>query len=281
MNSRSFKCSLAASLILGTGLISGTGISPVFAPALANTQDVQAAVPTSAAVNPSQLSTIAGALTYRERMLPPAGAIATVFLQDISRADAPAQTLQSVRYDVGGHGVPFGYAIQVPTSRLQPNMRYAVRAEIRDAGGSLMWTTDTTVLIDPAKVNQIMPTIMMVRAGAGTAQVTNPLVGDPWRVEYINGAGVIDNSNTTLQFAQGGRLSGSTGCNNYTGTYKVDGNALEISPLAVTERACAPAIGDQQNRFLSFMSNVHSYKVHDDGSLGLFTNDGRSLVATR
>ena len=36
-------------------------------------------------------------------------------------------------------------------------------------------------------------------------------------------------------------VSGNAGCNDYTGSYTVDGEKLTIGPLAATKKACGPA----------------------------------------
>jgi len=43
----------------------------------------------------------------------------------------------------------------------------------------------------------------------------------------------------TMQFHPDGKLSGNSGCNNFSGTYKIEGNLLYISQVAGTKRACA------------------------------------------
>ena len=47
----------------------------------------------AAAAARAQAATIRGSAAYRERMALPPGAVLAVALQDISRADAPAETL--------------------------------------------------------------------------------------------------------------------------------------------------------------------------------------------
>jgi putative lipoprotein len=89
------------------------------------------------------ISHVEGSVTYRERILMPAGSILSVSVQDISRADAPAETIAGDTYTLDGSGPPYDYRLRVFNDRVNPNHTYAVRAEIRDPDGRLAFTTDT------------------------------------------------------------------------------------------------------------------------------------------
>ena len=100
-------------------------------------------------------------------------------------------------------------------------------------------------------------------------------------MENIDGKGIVGNSNVTFLFASDGRVSGSTGCNNFSGEYVVDGDKIDIGPLATTRRACVPALGDQESRFLDVMSDVTGWNQDRWQRMVLSTDDGRILVATQ
>lgn len=80
--------------------------------------------------------------TYRERIMLPPGHVLTVRVEDVSRADAPAQVLAETSESLNGaphYRVTLGF----PTSQIDPRHTYAARAEIRDATGALVFVTDT------------------------------------------------------------------------------------------------------------------------------------------
>ena len=81
-----------------------------------------------------------------------------------------------------------------------------------------------------------------------------------WRVEDINGGGVIDRSQVTINVEQQGKIHGSTGCNRYSGKLALGGAAFLVSDVATTRRACAPAIAKQEQRFLDALNEATSYK---------------------
>ncbi|MEZ5366847.1 MAG: META domain-containing protein [Bryobacterales bacterium] len=228
------------------------------------------------------MAVITGTATYRERMLPPPRSTATVTLLDVSRADGPSKEVASQQYDLTDRTVPISFRLEAPSDSLKPNMRYVVRAVIRDPEGKLLWTTDTAYSVDPTKASQELEPLLLVRVRGGQAEPSGGgLAGPEWRVELIDGRGVIDNSQTSLEFGQDGRLSGSTGCNRYSTTYGVDGEKLEIGQAAVTQRACVPALNDQQARFLDVFRAITGYRMRPDGKLELLTSDGRTILASR
>jgi len=83
-----------------------------------------------------------------------------------------------------------------------------------------------------------------------------------WIAEDIDGAGVIDNAQSTLVFSPDGRVSGRAGCNQYGGTVKLSGASMIVDQVFSTRMACtAPALMDQETRFLAALQAVRSYRV--------------------
>ncbi len=105
------------------------------------------------------------------------------------------------------------------------------------------------------------------------------LVGKEWVVEDIAGRGVIDDARATLLFGEDGRLSGDTSCNRYFADYQVDGTKLRIGNAGVTKRACAPAVMNQEQRFLDVFNAVDSYRIDNTGTLVLSTSAGATITA--
>jgi heat shock protein HslJ len=59
----------------------------------------------------------------------------------------------------------------------------------------------------------------------------------------------------------GGTVSGSGGCNRYTGSYRVDARqALEIGPLATTRRACPGPRDELEGRFLQALERATRFQ---------------------
>ncbi len=98
-----------------------------------------------------------------------------------------------------------------------------------------------------------------------------PLVGTTWSATGINnGAGgvasLVAGSTVTAQFAEGGRLSGSAGCNRYTAPFTVGGgDSLALGAGASTRRLCTDAsVMQQEQHFLATFAQVARYVIDDD-----------------
>jgi heat shock protein HslJ len=61
-----------------------------------------------------------------------------------------------------------------------------------------------------------------------------------------------------------GTVGGSTGCNRYTATYTLDGDELEIGPIAATRMACIPPADAVERAYLAALERVTGWRVEDD-----------------
>jgi putative lipoprotein len=119
---------------------------------------------------------------------------------------------------------------------------------------------------------------------AGAEPKADPalLTGAEWVVEDINRTGVIDNSHLTLTFTAEGRVSGSTNCNSISGGYSVDGGKITFTPMAMTRRACvAPALAQQEQKYVAALRDEMDWKVTSDGALELTGDEGRRVLLRR
>ena len=114
--------------------------------------------------------------------------------------------------------------------------------------------------------------------GMGGDSSPPPLAGTLWQVEDIDGGGIIDRSNITLEFPGNTEIAGSTGCNRYFGSLAVGGDRFAVSGTGSTRRACVPAIMEQEQRFLAALQDAATYAVEDDTWLDLFDAAGDRRV---
>ena len=103
--------------------------------------------------------------------------------------------------------------------------------------------------------------------------------GAEWVVEDLAGEGIIDRSHITLRFMEDNRVAGRASCNRYMGGYNLTGEGLSFTPLASTMMACAPALMNQERRFLGLMEQVVDGRIDREGALVLRTADGDTLRA--
>ncbi|PBB78330.1 hypothetical protein CK218_24980 [Mesorhizobium sp. WSM3879] len=91
--------------------------------------------------------TIAGEVTYRERIALPPNAVLSVELADISLADAPATLLGQRKIVLAGQ-VPIKFEIGFDPKAIQPGRTYALQARIT-VDDRVIFVTDTRHQVDP------------------------------------------------------------------------------------------------------------------------------------
>ncbi len=217
-------------------------------------------------------TTITGTVVYRERMLLPEGAVATVRLEDVSLADAPARLIAET--SVPASTSPTAFSIDYDPARIEPGHTYAWRASIT-AGDELMFTTTERHTFDPEATG--VELLVQRVAGPDTAQL--PLAG-AWLAEDIDGGGVIDYLQTTLEIGADGKVSGNGGCNRFSGSATIEGGKITFGDLASTMMACAEAAMVQEMKLHAALAAARSYRI-DAAQRKLFLDDATGKVVAR
>lgn len=98
-------------------------------------------------------------------------------------------------------------------------------------------------------------------------------------VEEVSGTGVIDSSGAIIRFEPDNQVSGSTGCNRFSGATIIGAEQLVIGPISMTRRACAPAIMDQEKRISQALQQVATYRFDDKTDiLHFYDKDSQSVM---
>lgn len=86
-----------------------------------------------------------------------------------------------------------------------------------------------------------------------------------WELNTIGGRSldtkIFADGLPTLNFLQGNRITGNTGCNDLKSTFKLDKKSFSMTPAATTKKACQ---GDGEAQFLNALSKVKNIKVVAD-----------------
>lgn len=93
--------------------------------------------------------TLSGTASYRERVALPPDAQLIVRISDVSRMDAPSQTIAESKTATDGRQVPLAFSLDYDPAHVDPRGRYSVSARIVDRAGHLIWITDTHADIPP------------------------------------------------------------------------------------------------------------------------------------
>jgi len=143
-----------------------------------------------------------------------------------------------------------------------------VRGECSDGMSDRRYADTVTVTADGKTVKGCGGRILPPAAG---------IAGTHWTFVSIGGVPVVADRPTVLQF-NGDLLTGSAGCNRFSGRYAVDGTTLKAGPLIATEMACPGAGMTQEAAFFKLMAAPVSLSFADDGTLILTGPGGQTAV---
>lgn len=110
-----------------------------------------------------------------------------------------------------------------------------------------------------------------------TASSTALLLDTRWVIEQIDGKAVAEDAPEayiTLQSGEAQTVSGNTGCNAISGTFRVADGGLTFSGVAMTRRACLNA--NIESEFTGVLSRTAAYRI-SGGKLIL--TDGKNDIA--
>jgi uncharacterized lipoprotein YbaY/heat shock protein HslJ len=228
--------------------------------------------------------TIKGSAAYRERMALPPDAVFEATLEDVSRADAKAETIAQTRIPSPGNP-PIVFTIVYDPAKIVPGNRYAVRARVL-VNDTLLFSSDSS---NPV-LTQGHPTtvkIMMSKVSAGPASPApeggkppetaaggapaaappSPLVGTSWQlVRFQGGDGKVltpdDATKYTIEFGAGWQLNARIDCNRGRGSWKSSGPShLQFGPMALTRAMCPE--GSMHDQIVKQWPNIRSYVIKD------------------
>lgn len=114
-------------------------------------------------------------------------------------------------------------------------------------------------------------------AGAPGAVSFPELQGVDWVPDEPGFAAPGEGRGPALRFLDGDRVSGSGGCNRFTGPANAATGAVRIGPLASTRMACPGDAMQAEARFLSALERARGARL-DDGRLTLLDGAGAPLL---
>jgi heat shock protein HslJ len=102
------------------------------------------------------------------------------------------------------------------------------------------------------------------------------LASTVWTVKQIDGVDVPPEAGTVMTF-EAGVVSGSTGCNSYSGQYTQDGVSIRIGTVGMTKIGCPGAVADREQAFVRALDEVRTLRRVDVG-LELLDEGGRTRL---
>ena len=116
--------------------------------------------------------------------------------------------------------------------------------------------------------------VLTIRDASGAMQVVATkaepitLAGSSWKVVNVNNGNqavvsLVQGTEITLDFGTDGRVSGSAGCNSYTGSYQSTETTLKVGALAATLKLCTDPAGvmEQETQYLAALQKAVTFDI--------------------
>lgn len=152
--------------------------------------------------------------------------------------------------------------------------------EAEDDSATSFWSKGDSAMITlhGTQLPECELTATKTRAPAGL----DLLPGSDWVVEDIARGGIIDFSRVTLAFTREGTLGGRATCNSYSTRFATNGERISVDHRTVaTMMACAPALMNQEAKFLSLLPTVTDWRIDETGALLLSAGEELVVKARR
>jgi heat shock protein HslJ len=118
--------------------------------------------------------------------------------------------------------------------------------------------------------------VFLIVSSCGGLKSINPqslLTGNSWSLSSLMGQGLdleqFPGAVPSLDFLEGGKLAGFSGCNNFSGNFSLEGTGVELDPGAITKKVCS---GTGEQGLLYAIKKANQFKV-DKNKLTLLDGD--------
>jgi len=118
---------------------------------------------------------------------------------------------------------------------------------------------------------------LLLLTACGEINQEDALNDTAWALIYLDNTPPLKGTKLTVKFANG-QIGGSSGCNSYGGSYKVNREKISTGPIAITLMACVdPGVMEQEQTFLEYLQDTQTFKL-SEGQLQIFRSDGKALT---
>ncbi len=228
--------------------------------------------------NTSLMAKIEGSAFYRERIMLPPGASLVLTLEDITqRKIKPAVIAKKTL--LLNNTPPYTFSLNYPKDKIQKGHQYVIKGEITYNKQRMLVSDLRINLLDSAETPIVLHLKKIpVKDTAKTlnAQVKNKL----WQLIELNDQTVYKNQKAqtipTIQFCQGNKIVGFTGCSQMTGKYLLNKRQIALRPSILIVEACSD-VPVSEAAFLAALKNTASLKVSDNHLMLL--SSGKKVIA--
>lgn len=213
---------------------------------------------------------VTGSVTYQERIALPPDAEVEVWLVDASPAVAAAPVIAQTTVPATGRQVPISFELGYDPTRIDPSHDYAVKATIR-VRGRVLFTSDAGIaVLTKGKPRQADLVLSQARSGS-------PLANSSWLLLDLGGTPILDGTAPTLEFQEGGRLSGKSSCNSFFGSVTVAADSIRIGEIGSTLMACPEPIMRQETAYLKALGDAARFSITDSSLVIHYAGSNKPL----
>lgn len=127
-------------------------------------------------------------------------------------------------------------------------------------------------------MKQLLSAALIAGGLMGCAAQPSPLQQEQsYVLEWIGERPLIDYSHLTLTLSNDGRAYGNAGCNHWFAPYTLNGEQLSFGKVGKTRKLCAPALMDQEKRFLQALETVQRWDVSPIEQIRFWPAEGKPL----
>ena len=127
-------------------------------------------------------------------------------------------------------------------------------------------------------MNRILLSALVAAALAGCAAEPMKLEQErSYVLEWIGERPLMDYSHLTLTLAADGRAYGNAGCNHWFAPYTLQGSTLSFGAVGSTRKLCAPALMEQEKRFLQALTTVQRWDISPIEQVRFWPAEGKPL----
>jgi heat shock protein HslJ len=101
--------------------------------------------------------------------------------------------------------------------------------------------------------------VSLLASGALAAEHKG-LEGTSWQLLGLGPNGALEGSQPTLTVGADGKVSGSGGCNTYTGTVTTSGMAIKFTGLTATKKSCTDEQNAQEATYMKALEQATTFE---------------------
>lgn len=133
----------------------------------------------------------------------------------------------------------------------------------------------------PDEISNVSP--QGITSPSSIVAVNSDLIGSAWSLYQFGSPQDLSlafgEQVPTISFQTNGHVSGSTGCNRFTGDFSTDDFRIQFDSIAVSKKMCSGQSGllEQEQTILKTIETAGRYQI-DDGKLSIFSSGDEQIL---